>query len=72
LARATDQEEREKIEEEIKGLDLQHILDQLHAMKASPMERQKNLENSIREEAQRLKDGDKDMDRNKSMRGVGE
>ncbi|CAJ2656232.1 unnamed protein product [Trifolium pratense] len=70
LARACDQEEREKIEEEMKGLDLQHILDQLHAMKASPMERQKNLENSIREEAQRLKDGDMDRDRN--MRGVGD
>jgi pre-mRNA-splicing helicase BRR2 len=78
LARAQDQEEREKIEEEMKGSDLlQPILEQLHATRASAKERQKNLEKSIREEARRLKDdtvgdGDKerDRDRDRSRRGV--
>ncbi|CAK8540099.1 unnamed protein product [Lathyrus sativus] len=80
LARAQDQEEREKIEEEMKGSDLlQPILEQLHATRASAKERQKNLEKSIREEARRLKDdsvgdGDKDRDRDRerSRRGVGD
>lgn len=58
LARAQDQEERKKIEEEMMGLgpDLAAILDQLHATRATAKERQKNLEKSIREEARRLKD----------------
>ncbi|KHN26799.1 U5 small nuclear ribonucleoprotein 200 kDa helicase [Glycine soja] len=74
LARAQDQEEREKIEEEMKGTELQPILEQLHATRASAKERQKNLEKSIREEARRLKDdtggdGDKES-RDRSRRGV--
>ncbi|KAL8139875.1 hypothetical protein V2J09_005896 [Rumex salicifolius] len=58
LARAEDQEERKKIEEEMVDLgpDLASILEQLHATRASAKERQKNLEKSIREEARRLKD----------------
>lgn len=58
LARAQDQEERKKIEEEMMGLgpDLAAILDQLHATRATAKERQKNLEKSIREEARRIKD----------------
>ncbi|TKY49340.1 ATP-dependent helicase [Spatholobus suberectus] len=73
LARAQDQEERERIEEEMKGTDLQPILEQLHATRASAKERQKNLEKSIREEARRLKDdtgGDGDKERDRSRRGV--
>ncbi|KAE9585074.1 hypothetical protein Lal_00017983 [Lupinus albus] len=76
LARAQDQEEREQIEEEMKGTDLEPILEQLHATRASAKERQKNLEKSIREEARRLKDdiggdGDKEgRDRDRSRRGV--
>lgn len=58
LARAEDQEERKKIEEEMIGLGPDHaaILEQLHATRATAKERQKNLEKSIREEARRLKD----------------
>ncbi|XVE52318.1 hypothetical protein DITRI_Ditri02bG0113300 [Diplodiscus trichospermus] len=68
LARAEDQEERKKIEEEMMSLgpDLAAILEQLHATRATAKERQKNLEKSIREEARRLKDesgGDGDRDR---------
>ncbi|PON73250.1 U5 small nuclear ribonucleoprotein 200 kDa helicase [Trema orientale] len=68
LARAEDQEERKKIEEEMVqlGPDLAAILEQLHATRATAKERQKNLEKSIREEARRLKDesgGDGDRGR---------
>ncbi|KAF7817694.1 DExH-box ATP-dependent RNA helicase DExH12 [Senna tora] len=68
LARAEDQDERKKIEEEMMGLgpELASILEQLHATRATAKERQKNLEKSIREEARRLKDesnGDGDMGR---------
>ncbi|XP_057975610.1 DExH-box ATP-dependent RNA helicase DExH12 [Malania oleifera] len=68
LARAEDQDERKKIEEEMMGLgpDLAAILEQLHATRATAKERQKNLEKSIREEARRLKDesgGDGERDR---------
>uniref|UniRef100_A0A7N0T061 RNA helicase n=1 Tax=Kalanchoe fedtschenkoi TaxID=63787 RepID=A0A7N0T061_KALFE len=58
LARAEDQDERKKIEEEMMNLgpELAAILDQLHATRATAKERQKNLEKSIREEARRLKD----------------
>lgn len=58
LARADDQDERKKIEEEMTnhGDDLAAILDQLHATRATAKERQKILEKSIREEARRLKD----------------
>ena len=68
LARAEDQEERKKIEEEMVqlGPDLSAILEQLHATRATAKERQKNLEKSIREEARRLKDesgGDDDRGR---------
>ena len=72
LARAQDQEERERIEEEMKGTELQPILEQLHATRASAKERQKNLEKSIREEARRLKDdtgGDGDKERERGRRG---
>lgn len=68
LARAQDQEERKRIEEEMVSLgpDLAAILEQLHATRATAKERQKNLEKSIREEARRLKDesaADADRDR---------
>lgn len=69
LARAEDQDQRKKIEEEMSnmGPTLTTILEQLHATRASAKERQKNLEKSIREEARRLKDehggGDSDRDR---------
>ncbi|KAJ4702368.1 DExH-box ATP-dependent RNA helicase [Melia azedarach] len=68
LARAQDQEERKRIEEEMVSLgpDLAAILEQLHATRATAKERQKNLEKSIREEARRLKDesaADGDRDR---------
>lgn len=69
LARAEDQDQRKKIEEEMSnmGPTLTAILEQLHATRASAKERQKNLEKSIREEARRLKDehggGDSDRDR---------
>ena len=68
LARAEDQEERKKIEEEMMGYgpDLAAILEQLHATRATAKERQKILEKSIREEARRLKDesgGDGERDR---------
>ncbi|QHO44722.1 U5 small nuclear ribonucleoprotein kDa helicase [Arachis hypogaea] len=68
------QEEREKIEEEMKGTDLQPMLEQLHATRASAKERQKkNLEKSIREEARRLRDDtgcDGDRDSERSRRGL--
>lgn len=75
LARAEDQEERKKIEEEMLGMgpNLATILEQLHTTRASAKERQKNLEKSIREEARRLKDessGDGDRDRERRGRGV--
>lgn len=68
LARAQDQDERKKIEEEMMSLgpDLVAILEQLHATRATAKERQKNLEKSIREEARRLKDetvGESERDR---------
>ena len=59
LARAEDQEERKKIEEEMMGNpSLVPILEQLHATRASAKERQKNLEKSIRDEAKRLLNND--------------
>ncbi|KAJ1698273.1 hypothetical protein LUZ63_006785 [Rhynchospora breviuscula] len=58
LARAEDQDQRKRIEEEMAatGPTGVAILEQLHATRASAMERQKNMEKSIREEARRLKD----------------
>ncbi|GMY20968.1 DExH-box ATP-dependent RNA helicase DExH12-like [Fagus crenata] len=58
MARAEDEEQKKKIEEEMMelGPELAAIVDQLHATRASAKERQKNLEKSIREEARRLKD----------------
>ncbi|XP_020102625.1 DExH-box ATP-dependent RNA helicase DExH12-like [Ananas comosus] len=71
LARAEDQEQRKKIEEEMvnMGPSLAAILEQLHATRASAKERQKNLEKSIREEARRLKDesGGTDGDRERRV-----
>ncbi|TVU21580.1 hypothetical protein EJB05_31227, partial [Eragrostis curvula] len=59
LARAEDQEQRKKIEEEMVGdPSLAPILEQLHATRASAKERQKNLEKSIRDEAKRLLNSD--------------
>ncbi|KQJ92834.1 DExH-box ATP-dependent RNA helicase DExH12 [Brachypodium distachyon] len=59
LARAEDQEERKKIEEEMMdNPTLAPILEQLHATRASAKERQKNLEKSIRDEAKRLLNND--------------
>ncbi|PON97647.1 U5 small nuclear ribonucleoprotein 200 kDa helicase [Trema orientale] len=61
LARAEDQEERKRMEEEMVqlGPDLSAILEQLRATRVTAKEREKNFEKSIREEARRLKDGDK-------------
>ncbi|KAI3882646.1 hypothetical protein MKX03_000086 [Papaver bracteatum] len=58
LARAIDEEERNKIEEEMMGLgpELASILEQLHATRATAKQRQKIVEKNIREEARRLKD----------------
>lgn len=59
LARAEDQEQRKKIEEEMASdPSLAPILEQLHATRASAKERQKNLEKSIRDEAKRLLNND--------------
>ncbi|XP_050375603.1 DExH-box ATP-dependent RNA helicase DExH12-like [Argentina anserina] len=74
LARAEDQDERKNIEEEMLRLgrkDLDSIVDQLHATRASAKERQKNLEKSIREEARRLKD-ESGGDGDRSRRGLGD
>ncbi|KAI4978689.1 hypothetical protein ZWY2020_015442 [Hordeum vulgare] len=63
LARAEDQEERKKIEEEMMDdPSLAPILEQLHATRASAKERQKNLEKSIRDEAKRLLNNDIERD----------
>ncbi|KAG7592451.1 P-loop containing nucleoside triphosphate hydrolase [Arabidopsis thaliana x Arabidopsis arenosa] len=58
LARAEDQEERKRIEEEMRGLgpELTAIVEQLHATRATAKEREENLQKSINEEARRLKD----------------
>ncbi|KAI3888520.1 hypothetical protein MKX03_008711 [Papaver bracteatum] len=73
LARAVDQEDREKIQEEMMGLgpDLASILEHLYAARATAKERQMNMEKSIRKEARRLKDksSDKFEDRERVMRG---
>lgn len=73
LARAEDQEERKKIEEEMTesgSSDLAAILEQLHATRATAKERQKNLEKSIREEARRLKDESVGDGENRGQRGL--
>ncbi|KAL7252810.1 hypothetical protein ACSBR1_007383 [Camellia fascicularis] len=59
LARAEDQEKREKIEEEMldSGLELAAILEQLQAARVTAKERENNLVKCIRDEACRLKDG---------------
>ncbi|CAO2814579.1 unnamed protein product [Amaranthus hypochondriacus] len=71
LARAEDQEERRRIEEEMmeSGADLAPILAQLHATRATAKERQKNLEKSIREEARRVKD-ENVVDEDRGRRGL--
>ena len=59
LARAEDQEQRKKIEEEMASdPGLAPILEQLHATRASAKERQKNLEKNTRDEAKRLLSND--------------
>ncbi|KAL0699137.1 hypothetical protein Bca4012_055259 [Brassica carinata] len=59
LARAKDQEERNRIEEEMRGLGLEvaAIVKQLHATRATAKEREENVQKIINEEARRLKDG---------------
>ncbi|KAG2280567.1 hypothetical protein Bca52824_051787 [Brassica carinata] len=58
LARAEDQEERNRIEEEMRGLGLElaAIVDQLHSTRATAKEREENVQKSINEEARRLKE----------------
>ncbi|ESQ34697.1 hypothetical protein EUTSA_v10006525mg [Eutrema salsugineum] len=58
LARAEDQEEKNRIEDEMRGLgpELAAIVEQLHATRATAKEREENLQKSINEEARRLKD----------------
>ncbi|KAL4189933.1 hypothetical protein AMTRI_Chr08g209540 [Amborella trichopoda] len=62
LARAEGQKQRKSIEEEMMdGGPGLVILEQLHATRATAKEQQKNLEKSIRDEVQRLKDdGDRE------------
>ncbi|XP_018470327.2 DExH-box ATP-dependent RNA helicase DExH12 [Raphanus sativus] len=59
LARAKDQEERNRIEEEMRGLGLElaAIVEQLHATRATAKEREEKVQKIINEEAGRLKDG---------------
>ncbi|GLJ51622.1 hypothetical protein SUGI_1097110 [Cryptomeria japonica] len=69
LARAEDQKERKKIEDEMMGEPaLAAILEQLHATRATAKERQKNLERSIREEARKLRDEGVDGERTRERR----
>ncbi|CAH8318639.1 unnamed protein product [Eruca vesicaria subsp. sativa] len=58
LARAEDQEERNRIEEEMRGLGLElaAIVEQLHATRATAIMREENVQKSINKEARRLKD----------------
>ncbi|CAN6842048.1 unnamed protein product [Brassica oleracea] len=56
LARAEDQEEKNRIEDEMRGLGLAAIVDQLHSTRATAKEREENVQKSINEEARRLKD----------------
>ncbi|KAJ0247227.1 Sec63 domain-containing protein [Hirschfeldia incana] len=58
LARAENQEERNRIEDEMRGLGLElaAIVEQLHATRATAKEREENVQKSINEEARRLKD----------------
>eukprot|EP01018_Ginkgo_biloba_P013775 Gb_27895 [translate_table: standard] len=69
LARAEDQKERKRIEDEMTMGEpaLAAILEQLHATRATAKERQKNLERSIREEARRLRDEGGDGDRERRI-----
>ncbi|MCL7047252.1 hypothetical protein MKW94_014479 [Papaver nudicaule] len=73
LARASNEEEKKKLEEDMMGLgpELASILEQLHATRATAKERQKIVEKSIRDEARRLKDGSGggDEDRDWERRG---
>ncbi|CAM8964887.1 unnamed protein product [Rhodiola kirilowii] len=72
LARAEDQDERKKIEEEMMnhGPDLAAISDQLHATWAAVKQRQKNLAKSIIEEARRFKDESGGDDGNRARVGL--
>nr|VDD21539.1 unnamed protein product [Brassica oleracea] len=56
LARAEDQEEKNRIEDEMRGLGLAAIVDQLHSTRATAKEREENVQKSINEEARRLKE----------------
>ncbi|CAH8267101.1 unnamed protein product [Arabidopsis lyrata] len=58
LARAQDQEQRNRIEEEMRafGPELTSIVEQLQATRATAKEREENLQKSIHEEARRLKE----------------
>uniref|UniRef100_A0A0D3AM67 RNA helicase n=1 Tax=Brassica oleracea var. oleracea TaxID=109376 RepID=A0A0D3AM67_BRAOL len=55
---SSDQEERNRIEEEMRGLGLElaAIVDQLHSTRATAKEREENVQKSINEEARRLKE----------------
>ncbi|MCO5583854.1 hypothetical protein L7F22_037769 [Adiantum nelumboides] len=68
LARAEDDAERRRIREEMNdgGPALSAIAEQLRATKPTAIERQKNVERSIREEARKLKDC-----RGEAAKGVG-
>eukprot|EP00850_Spirogloea_muscicola_P007775 SM000040S14787 [mRNA] locus=s40:365737:377479:+ [translate_table: standard] len=59
LARAEDEAEKKRIEAEMMkgGPELNAILEQLHATRATAKERQKLMERNIREEARKLRDG---------------
>ncbi|CAH2058393.1 unnamed protein product [Thlaspi arvense] len=72
LARARDQEERSKIEEEMMGLgpEAAAIVEELHAKRATAKEREENQEKKIREEARGLKD-DSDGGGDRGRRDVG-
>ncbi|XP_010425675.1 PREDICTED: DExH-box ATP-dependent RNA helicase DExH12-like isoform X2 [Camelina sativa] len=57
LARAEDQEKRNRIEETMRGLapELTTIVEQLHATRATAKEREENLQKSINEEIRHFK-----------------
>uniref|UniRef100_A0A0D9VYU9 U5 small nuclear ribonucleoprotein 200 kDa helicase n=1 Tax=Leersia perrieri TaxID=77586 RepID=A0A0D9VYU9_9ORYZ len=63
LARAENQEQRNKIEEDmLSNSTLTPILEQLHATRASEKDRLKNMQKTIRDEAMRLSQNKSDID----------
>ncbi|CAN8318011.1 unnamed protein product [Cochlearia groenlandica] len=71
LARARDQEERNRIEKEMMGLgpELAEILKELHAKRATAKEREEKHERKIKEEARVLK-GDSGGDEDRGRRDL--